>query len=495
MSPTYQLRDAQVRIADGGFLLEMTGSGTVTVPDQPPDPPTPTLSDWSVTPTTGPAGTEFVWEVTYQHPGGLTPSFACLVLVYPNIPPGNDPRQWISMSTADGRRYRAAVALPEGQYAYQFEFGVAGTTYGTPGVTGPVVSSAGPGPTPVMGPLVRCAADPRYFARPDGKRVLLAGSHTWDTIQDFRTSEATPRFDFPAFVAWLQANGHNFTRLWRWEYNWWQNDFLGAPQAVDPHPWPRPQNNQPRAADGLWKFDLSHLDQAYLTRLEDRVADLEAAGIYCSVMLFEGCVSSQFPGDPWRYHPFASGNNLQGIEVISPSEFYSLADNQVVQVQTEYVRRVVELLNPHRNLLWEISNETMASSYEWQCHLVDFIRQVEAGLPLQHPVGMTAMVRGGTDEQLVAGPADWISPGMANYQVPTFPNTTGKVVLLDTDHVWGLGGTAEWVRQAVANGYNPIFMDPYLGNVVPGAWNGNDPATWQALRQAMGDAQRQMNGA
>ena len=161
-----------------------------------------------------------------------------------------------------------------------------------------------------MGPLRRdLAASPHYLVRPDGKPVFLAGSHTWDTIQDFRCSELTPRFDFAAFVRWLQSHHHNFTRLWRWEYGWWQNSFLGAPQAVDPHPWPRPQNDQPRAKDGLWKFDLSQLDAAYLARLDDRVGQLEAAGIYCSVMLFEGCVSSQFPGDPWQYHPFASGNS------------------------------------------------------------------------------------------------------------------------------------------------------------------------------------------
>jgi hypothetical protein len=387
------------------------------------------------------------------------------------------------------------MQLPAGQYAYQFEFGVAGVTYTTPGVTGPTVSGTGPGPTPDMGPLVVSAADPRYFARPDGTRVFLAGSHTWDTIQDFRTSEVTPRFDFTEFIDWLQDLGHNFTRLWRWEYGWWQNDFLGAPQAVDPHPWPRPQNDLPRAADGLWQFDLSQFDQGYLTRLEDRVADLEAAGIYCSVMLFEGCVSSQFPGDPWQYHPFAAGNNQQGIAETAQS-FYSLAaSSATMSLQSDYVRAVVTRLNRFRNLLWEISNETMASSYAWQCDTVHFIRALEAGLPLRHPIGMTAMVRGGTDEQLVASPADWISPGMSNYQLPTFPNATGKVVLLDTDHLWGLGGTADWVRQATANGYNPIFMDPYLGNVVPPTWNGSNPDTWACVRAAMGEAQRQMNGS
>lgn len=456
----------------------------------------PYLLDGSCAPAAGTPATTFEFRVTYRHPQGMAPGAAWLVLIRPDAPAGTDPRTFVGMAGA-GTSYAAGVVftasrtLTPGAWRYQFEFTVAGVNEFSDGYAGPVVAGALSGQ---MGPLRRDAAVRDYFVRPDGTPVFLAGSHTWDTIQDFRCSELTPRFDFPAFVRWLQALGHNFTRLWRWEYGWWQNDFLGAPQAVDPHPWPRPQTDGPRAADGLWKFDLSQLDMAYLDRLDDRVAQLEAAGIYCSVMLFEGCVSSQFPGDPWRYHPFCPTNNVQGIGSTAAA-FYSLDDPAVLAVQQAYVRAVVERLNGHKNLLWEVSNETMASSYAWQCQWVTFIRSIEAALSQQHPVGMTAMVRGGTDEQLKASPADWISPAMANYQTPTFPNTTGKVVLLDTDHLWGMGGNAAWVAQAAASGYNVLFMDPYVGNVVPPTWNGGDPATWQAARQQMGSEVAARNGS
>jgi len=46
-----------------------------------------------------------------------------------------------------------------------------------------------------------------------------------------------------------------------------------------------------------------------------------------------------------------------------------------------------------------------------------------------------------------------------------------KVVLSDTDHLWGIGGDAVWVWKTFTRGLNPIFMDTYdakvLGKVRP----------------------------
>ena len=41
-----------------------------------------------------------------------------------------------------------------------------------------------------------------------------------------------------------------------------------------------------------------------------------------------------------------------------------------------------------------------------------------------------------------------------------------KVSLLDTDHIWGVGGNAAWVWKSFLRGHNPIFMDPYDGTVL-----------------------------
>ncbi len=42
------------------------------------------------------------------------------------------------------------------------------------------------------------------------------------------------------------------------------------------------------------------------------------------------------------------------------------------------------------------------------------------------------------------------------------PSADGKkVVLPDTDHLWGHGGNYKWVWKCFLRGLNPIFMDPW----------------------------------
>lgn len=50
-----------------------------------------------------------------------------------------------------------------------------------------------------------------------------------------------------------------------------------------------------------------------------------------------------------------------------------------------------------------------------------------------------------------------------------------KVVLLDTDHLWGIGGDRVWVWKSFIRGYNPIYMD-----------NLDSEATRKGARRAMG---------
>jgi hypothetical protein len=83
--------------------------------------------------------------------------------------------------------------------------------------------------------------------------------------------------------------------------------------------------------------------------------------------------------------------------------------------------------------------------------------------PLQHPAGITAHGYERLDTQ-VKSPADWISPGSLDIQeymsdppAADFP----KISLLDTDHVFGVGGDGSWVWKSFLRGYNVIFMDPY----------------------------------
>ncbi len=352
----------------------------------------------------------------------------------------------------------------------------AGVDGGTP--------DAGPA---AAGPLRVDSVNPRYFS--DGSHaVYLTGSHTWGDFRDRGLTDPPAAFDFDAWLDFLVAHHHNFFRLWTWEQpHSWNNNTDGLKRWFTPFPWLR--TGPGLASDGKPQFDLSKLDQAYFDRLRARVVAAGSRGIYVSVMLFDGwdLANAWNPADGG--FPYAAGNNVNGISS-GGVESQSLTNAAVTQVQEAYVRKVVDTVEDLDNVLYEIANETNASSVSWQYHFVDFVKQYEGGKPKRHPVGMTSTYPG-TDADLYASNADWISP---NGQ---FAGGDGrKVVLNDTDHSYywtglqadGPAAQQAWAWKIFTSGASPLFMDPYLE-----AWGGrNSPAgsspdpAWETIRNALG---------
>jgi hypothetical protein len=85
---------------------------------------------------------------------------------------------------------------------------------------------------------------------------------------------------------------------------------------------------------------------------------------------------------------------------------------------------------------------------------------------------------------LFESPADWISPTSAvDYYRNDPPAAKGnKVIMTDTDHLWGVGGDRGWVWKSFVRGLNPIYMDPFEDQ----EWR-SSAAKFEACRQAMGD--------
>lgn len=143
-------------------------------------------------------------------------------------------------------------------------------------------------------------------------------------------------------------------------------------------------------------------------------------------------------------------------------EFYTLRDPKVIALQEAYVRKVIDTVNDLNNVLYEICNEAGPYSTKWQYHMIRFIKRYESGKPKQHPVGMTFQYRGGSNKTLLEGPADWISPNPEGGYRDDPPTADGrKVVISDTDHLWGIGGTRQWVWKSFLRGLHPIYMDPF----------------------------------
>jgi len=91
---------------------------------------------------------------------------------------------------------------------------------------------------------------------------------------------------------------------------------------------------------------------------------------------------------------------------------------------------------------------------------------------------------------LLEGPADWISPqndGVSGDYQNDPPAADGrKVILNDTDHLWGVGGDRTWVWKSFTRGHNPIYMDPLSSH----GWKTITEAEMEGARQAMGDTRR-----
>lgn len=354
-------------------------------------------------------------------------------------------------------------------------------------------------PGPTAGPLRVHPVNPRYFADCHGRAVYLTGSHTWDTLQDLGQTDPPAPFDFDAYLDFLVARGHNFIRLWRWELVSWDTRANQAPGSrllvASPHPWAR--TGPGLALDGKPRFDLRQFDADYFRRLRDRVARAGRRGVYVSIMLFEGW-GLRFVADAWQAHPFHPDNRLPLGEgdpagQVDGQGLFTLGSPAVTALQEAYVRRVVDTVNDLDNALYEIANESDFSTTQWQYHLIRQLKAYQAGKPGQHPVGMTSVGYGVDDlDRLLDSPADWISPNPDRYDYRHEPPAARgeKVILLDTDHLWGVGGSVQWVWKSFMRGLNPIFMDPYLRQVL----DMGDEAEWEAVRRALGVTRRLAEG-
>lgn len=327
----------------------------------------------------------------------------------------------------------------------------------------------------ITGPLV-VSANSRYFKDPSGAIVVLNGSQTWNTLQDWSTDGEAASLDFDAFVAFLSQHGHNFTLLWRVE----QPKFCHLPVnegdhpefTVSPQPWQR--TGPGKATDGGLKFDLTKFNQQYFDRLRARVEKLNTAGIYAGVYLFTGEFLNLYRC-PTDGYPFTGANNINGVDdgyhggAQGNGSIEMTAPNRITMFQDAFVDKVIDTLNDLPNVLWIVSEEAPPTSLWWDDHLIAHVKQYEAGKRWQHPVGYAAPIRA-PDSVIYNSAADWVAPG-ANIS-PTASCGSGKpackVNVNDSDHsYWEM-----WLRTPQENrnyiwentlsGNSVLLMDPYL---------------------------------
>jgi hypothetical protein len=331
---------------------------------------------------------------------------------------------------------------------------------------------------PIDGPLT-ASRNPNYFQDPKGKTLILSGSQTWNTLQDWGSSGSPQVLDFPGFIRFLTGHGHNFTLLWRVE----MPKFCSLPVtqskppdfAVSPQPWIR--TGPGKATDGGLKFDLARFDQTYFERLRARTQDLNKAGIYAGIYLFTGEFLNLFRCASDGY-PFTGANNINGIDdgyTQGPKGTNSItmtAANAITRIQDAYVERVVDTLNDLPNVLWIVSEEAPDNSTWWNSHQISHVRMYESRKRWQHPIGYAGLIPNTkeADRTIYNSDADWVAPGVRISPARSCGDghPACKVDINDSDHsYWEMWKETpqqnrNYAWENFTSGNQVLFMDPYL---------------------------------
>jgi hypothetical protein len=319
--------------------------------------------------------------------------------------------------------------------------------------------------------------------------------------------------DFDRYLRILQENGLNYIRLWSIETTSWDK----GPLEMVASPMPYVRTGPGNALDGKPKFDLDQFDTGNLVspqlnsphffeRLRARVAAGRDHGIYVAILLFEGfsCVhttGSDFGpnpnANPWPGHPFNLKNNIQGINGDANKdgmglEIHTLAPGvaSITSRQKAYVKKIIDTVNDLDNVLYEIANESIPESKDWQYEMISAIRSYEATKPKQHPVLMSISWPDQTNQVLLASQAHAIAPhseGPQDYANNPPAADGKKVVIADDDHITWTTTDPKFVWKNFLRGNNPVVFD---WGLVPFDWTlgklGKDDSAWKPIRRAMG---------
>jgi uncharacterized repeat protein (TIGR01451 family) len=366
-------------------------------------------------------------------------------------------------------------------------------------------SAPATGAPPLSAPLT-VSSNPNYFKDGAGRPIVLNGSHTWNTFQDWGTNDTINPVNFDEFVNFLVSHGHNFTLLWQTELPRFCNlpttATLPPDFVVGPLPWQR--TGPGLASDGGLQFDLTKFDQSYFDRLRSRVQALNAAGIYAGVYFFTGEWLNVFRCGADGY-PFTGGNNVNGVDAGSEIGALTMtAPNAITDFQDAFVKKTIDTLNDLPNVLWIVSEEAPPGTAWWNDHHIAHARAYEATKPFQHPIGYGVWNHAGADDVLINSAADWISPFVRISPTSTCGSGTPpcKVVINDSDHsYWEMWNDSAQTNRNYAwenfmNGNQVVFMDPYKifyprldRNLCPSPVNGicsaPDPR-WDNFRDTLG---------
>jgi hypothetical protein len=245
---------------------------------------------------------------------------------------------------------------------------------------------------------VRLHPDNPHYLQFRGKPLLIvsSGEHYGAVLNR--------DFDFRKYLAAIERDGMNYTRLFPGSYVeppgafGIQRNTLGPAPDRFVSPW----------AHAGGRFDLEKWDPEYFARLKDFLRSAGDHGVIVEMTLF----SSTY-GDPqWAVNPFNPANNGNATDVTDFRLLHTLENGKAAVYEERLVRKLVSELNGFDNLIFEIQNEPWADqqvladeinpyipnmrkwpnavelangkSLAWQAHIAGLIQGEEAKLPNKH---------------------------------------------------------------------------------------------------------------
>lgn len=325
----------------------------------------------------------------------------------------------------------------------------------------------------------------RFFVDDAGNAVYLTGSHNWNNVTEWGLDPTTPgnppsTFNFTAYLADLVSWGHTVVRFWC------LGDFVtyNGSNIRSKFPWGR--SGTPGASDGGNKWDLTTFDSTYFSTLRSRVLATRAAGLYAIICFFNGYDNNNNLTGKNIWHDTENvtvdgdvNNNGQTEEIYNLSTTPAAA----LTAQKAFIHRVIDELDDIDGIVWEIINEPGSYAESWVNHIIaDLIAYEQVNYPTQRrPIaqGFLAWSDGSTNQQIFNMNVDAVLPasasinnaggspdGAGDYGSDPVPSSGNKVVIVDTDHIFGIGGDEDLIWKLFCRGINPIYMDPLTANAM-----------------------------
>lgn len=248
--------------------------------------------------------------------------------------------------------------------------------------------------------------NPRWFEWQGKATALITSAEHYGAVINLD-------FDYHTYLAALERDGMNYTRIFAGSYveplgafNI-ANNTLGPAEGRFLAPWVR--SDEPGYAAGGNKFDLDQHSPIYLARLQDFLTTAARYNVIVELTFF----TSTYSDKQWDVHPFNPVNRIQSFEVTDWKNLHTTANGPDVRaIQEKLVRWLVRELNDHDNLIFEIQNEpwsdnhtmgesmnpyqrgeakwphavelTKPESIAWQQKIAQIITDEESSLPKTH---------------------------------------------------------------------------------------------------------------